>query len=289
MIQKNISLAQKNTLGIHCIAEFFSEIHNKEELEEAFEFAKKENIQTRILGLGSNILLPTGILSGLTIILKNQVFNTEDETVSLGAGNLLGPTIIQLAQKNIDLSSLTGFPSSIGGAVRGNAGLLGKSIGDYLISAKLFDTKSKEFTTWTQKDFQFSYRNSELKKQKHLIFWEGKFAFPKGDSVLQNVQSLMKERASKQPQGKSAGSFFKNPPQSDINTEGYSAGYFIDQCGLKGTQKGEAIISEKHANFFLNIGEASQEDFLHLIHLAQEKVKEKFGIKLELEVEVVKK
>lgn len=286
IIQQNISLKNKNTLGIECIAEYYCEIYSKEDLLEALAFVKTHTIPLRFLGLGSNVLLPSSGLKGFTAIMKYQVCSLEENTVTLGAGNILGKTIIDLAKQNFDLSGLAGYPSTIGGAVRGNAGLLGVSIGDFLQEATMIDTHTGQIETWTKEQFQFSYRHSALKEQSHLIFWEGIFEFPQGENILEKLQSLLAERAGKQPQGKSAGSFFKNPLDDPKNLEKWSAGYLIDQCGLKGARIGGAQISEKHANFFLNIENATSEDFLELIEKTQKAVFEKFGVKIEPEIQI---
>lgn len=292
MIQQNISLQAKNTLGLPCEAEFFAEITSELDLFEAFQFVKEKNLTVKILGLGSNLVLPPKI-SGLVLVIKYQKYQIQNDEVTLGAGNLLGPIIFQLAKDGFNLSALTGYPSTIGGSVRGNAGLLGVHTGDFLKTAKLFNFQTGEWILWEQQDFKFSYRHSELKRQKNLLFWEGVFVFNKpesnavesGEAVEDKVKNVLKERSAKQPIGKSAGSFFKNPLDDPNNPEKKSAGFFIDQCGLKGAKIGGAFISEKHANFFMNDGTATQQDFLNLIELAQKSVWEKFGVKLELEVQ----
>ncbi len=286
-IQKNFSLKNKNTLGIECIAEYFYEIKEENELLELISFANEYNLDINILGLGSNVLLPSLGLKGVTIILKNQKFERNNDLVVLGAGNILSATILQLAKENYDLFHLAGYPSTIGGAVTGNAGTQGVGIGDFLESAIVFDLKTEKKEIWNKEDFKFTYRHSELKNKRNKIFWEGKFSFPKGENVLEKITSFIKERSQKQPKGKSSGCFFKNPLNDKNNPNKYSAGYLIEQCGLKGTQIGDAKISEIHANFFINVGNASSEDFLRLIKLAKEKVKVKFDIELELEVRVI--
>ena len=289
MIQKNISLKNKNTLGIDSTAEFFCEVKTKEDLQEAFDFIQKQKCNFRILGLGSNIILPSEGLKGLTIFIKYQRLDIQNGTVILGAANLLSALIMQLAQQGYDLSGLAGYPSTLGGSVRGNAGLLGVSTGDFLKTATLFNIQTGEWIEWSNEDFHFDYRHSEMKNQPELLFWEGEFEIPQGErsEVVDKVKTLLVERGAKQPSGKCSGSFFKNPTTHPNNPEKFAAGYLIDQCGLKGTHIGGAIISQKHANFFMNTGDATSQDFVALIDLAKTKVKEKFDIDLELEVELV--
>lgn len=304
-IQQNISLKNKNTLGIDCQAEFYIELESYADWEEVFEWVqekispnpsleKRGKEKIRVLGLGSNILLPTGTLEGLTIVLKNQTCKVLDHQmtddfvkVKIGGGALLSTTIIQLSKLGIDLSSLAGFPSTIGGAVRGNAGLMGVAIGDFLQEATLIDIHSGEKEVWKKDDFEFSYRSSKLKKNPYKIFWEGVLEIPKSKESPEKFADIIRKRSETQPYGNSSGCFFKNPVNDKNNPEKFAAGYLIDQCGLKGRQIGGAQISEKHANFFMNAGGASQEDFLELIKLAQDEVMKKFRIELELEIKVM--
>lgn len=277
-IQENISLKNKNTLGINCQARFYAEIFHESDLLEAIRFAQEKKVKIFILGLGSNVLLPAS-LNALVLVIKYQQFKVSGDTITLGAGNLLSQVILECDKNGFDLSCLAGFPSTIGGAVRGNAGLLGKSLGDFLENAVIFDLNTGKKEVWKKEDFDFAYRFSVLKKHPEKLFWEGVFTFPKGKNE-QSMAEIIKTRWEKQPQGRSAGCFFKNP-------EGHSAGLLIDQTGLKGMKIGGAQISEKHANFFMNTENASPEDFLQLIQTAQTEVKKKFGVDLELEVQVV--
>ncbi|MBT4936959.1 UDP-N-acetylmuramate dehydrogenase [Candidatus Peregrinibacteria bacterium] len=302
-IQQNISLKNKNTLGIHCQAEFYVEVESENDWDEVFAWIqeispspslKKRGIENiRVLGLGSNILLPDGELPGLTIVLKNNHCtvldkkNRDTAQVKIGAGALLSAVIIQLSNLGIDLSPLAGFPSTIGGAVRGNAGLKGVALGDFLLEATIIDLKTGEKELWKKDDFHFSYRSSELKKHPNKIFWEGVFEIPKSQESPEKFSDIIRKRSETQPYGNSSGCFFKNPVNDKNNPEKFAAGYLIDQCGLKGKQIGGAKISEKHANFFMNAGGASQQDFLELISFSQNEVRKKFEIELELEIQVM--
>lgn len=275
-IQKNISLEPYNTLRIKSTAEYFAFIENVEDLCEARKYIQENNISWRILGFGSNILMGADVITGLTLIMKYQKHEQKENIFTLGAGELLGKVIFDVKKAGFDISVLSGFPSSVGGAIRGNAGLSGVGFGDFLQNAKVFNMETGEIEIWDAKDFQFNYRHSALKDTKNFIFIEGDFIFPEGSGK----DNLREYRKSSQPTGKCSGCFFKNP-------EAGAAGYFIDQAGLKGTQMGDAIISDKHANFFMNVDNAKPQDFMDLIQKAQSEVKKQHGVDIELEVEII--
>jgi len=280
-IIENFSLEKKNTLGIKCIARYYSEINTKSDFFSILDFIKEKNIKYFILGLGSNVLLPTGKINVLVISITYQVFKkiTKDK-FSIGAGCLLNNIVIQLAKQDYDLSYLTGYPSSIGGAVCGNSGISEGTLGGFLETAVIFNTKTARFETWMKKDFQFKYRSSVLQEKKQYIFWEGEFIFKKSSHVTVKTKDVLIRRKKTQPQGKTAGCVFKNPATNQ------AAGFLIEQCGLKGKIIGGAQISKKHANFFINIGKATSNDFLELISLTKKTVLEKFKISLETEIQI---
>ena len=175
------------------------------------------------------------------------------------------------------VESLIGVPGTVGGAIRMNAGAYGREISSFLTSLRVMtlDGKVKELP---RKEVEFSYRHSSLGSDEIVV--SAKFKFEKGaPEVIQVLKSnASKSRKATQPlRFRSAGSIFKNPLEK-------SAGQLIDQAGLKGTRVGGAEISEKHANFFVNHGDASSEDLAELIRLARRTVREKFDIHLELEI-----
>ena len=179
------------------------------------------------------------------------------------------------------LESLSGVPGTLGGALYMNAGAYGTEISKYFVSAKLLDINGDEVIL-TSNDVDFSYRKSTFPDNHVLV--EAKFQCEKGDldRILYNKNKFSKSRRDNQPlKYRSAGSIFKNPSQE------IAAGYLIDQAGLKGRQKGNAMISDKHANFIVNLGEATSQDIVCLIKLIKRKVMEKFKINLELEVKLL--
>jgi UDP-N-acetylmuramate dehydrogenase len=296
MIQKNVSLTNKNTLGIHCQAEYYIEIHQKNDWNDVFSWIHEnpKSPKIYIIGLGSNIVLPTGILFGLTIIIKNQDYHILHEqkdsaTVQMSAGAILGTMIIKLSQNNIDLSALAGFPSTIGGAIRGNAGLQGIALGDFLDEAVILDLHTQQTEIWKQKDFDFSYRFSNLKTMPHKVFLQGTFTISKSSNSLKQSCNIIKKRKLSQPQDNSSGCFFSNPIDPINNPKQLGAGFLIDSCELKGKTIGGAQVSYKHANFFINTSKATQNDFLQLMTFVQKSVYMKYNITLKNEVEIIQK
>ena len=162
-----------------------------------------------------------------------------------------------------------------------NAGAFGSEISNYFEKAQTM-TLEGHLKTYRKNDVDFSYRNSTFPEDEMLI--EATFNCLKGapEKIQEDRKNASQSRKSKQPLTyRSAGSIFKNP------SDKLAAGYLIDQADLKGTQRGGASISEKHANFIINLGEATAQDVFYLILLAKQKVAEKFNINLELEVKLV--
>ena len=196
-------------------------------------------------------------------------------------GAMLGK-IVKEAVKNdlIGLENLNGVPGTLGGALIMNAGAWGGEISENLIRVELLD-KNGKLKSLKKKEINFSYRKSSFNKNDILLSAE--FLLKRADKAIinKNFVEAQTGRKSTQPLNKrSAGSLFKNP-------KGKSAGKLLDDAGLKGLSIGEAKISEKHANFFINEGNASSEDMLLLIKKAHKVVKDKFKINLELEVKLM--
>ena len=179
------------------------------------------------------------------------------------------------------VASITDSIAKVGGAVHGNAGAYGSETKDVLVDAELMDLDGK---TWTASnaDLAFAYRKSALQGTATIVL-RARFRGTPGDraTAVQKIKQIANDRMSKQPLAQpNTGSIFRNPP-------GDHAGRLIEAAGLKGTTHGGAMVSTKHANFIVNIGDASANDVLTLIRLCQETVREKFGVDLVPEVEVV--
>ena len=177
------------------------------------------------------------------------------------------------------LEPLMTIPGTIGGAAYGNAGAFGMETLAMVNSVETINLETHKLQKIDITDQYYSYRYSKLQKIPNSLIWKVNFAKNKMSEV-HDLPAIKEKRDSSQPKGLTTGSFFKNPPND-------YAGRLIEACGLKGFQLGGAMISEKHANFFMNVEQASFDDIQNLAKLAQDKVFEKFCVKLEKEVHFV--
>ena len=252
------------------------------ELEDLILKLKKENKKYKILGNGSNLIIGSKY-DGVLIKLENfDKLDIDGNMVTVGSGYMLPKLALECAKKNLSgLEFASGIPATIGGAIYQNAGAYGEQMDKVIKNVTVLDDQG-DIKILNKSELKLGYRDSIL-KHKSLICLEVVLEL-KQDSY-QNIKQKMHDnllnRKEKQPlEYPSAGSVFRNPP-------GYSAGKLIEDAGLKGFKVGDAMVSLKHANFIVNTGHASGEDVLKLIKIIQEKVKEKTGILLEVEQEVL--
>ena len=276
-------LKKHTTYGIGGPAELMIFPKDKKDLINAIKIINENKMQLTILGSGSNVLISDNGIKGAVISLKNTLKNIEVNGTNLYAecGAMLGK-IVKLAVKNnlIGLENLNGVPGTLGGALIMNAGAWGGEISENLVSVELISSKN-ELKKLLKEEINFSYRKSSFDKDDILLSADFNLRKAKQDIINENFVKAQTGRKDSQPLNKrSAGSLFKNPKDN-------SAGKLIDEAGLKGYSIGDAKISDKHANFFINNGKASSDDMLKLIKKAHNTVKEQFSIKLELEVKLM--
>ncbi len=252
------------------------------DLSNLLKTAKKKKINIYFTGSGSNILVNDKGFNGFVIslsksfkkidILKNKVF--------CESGVMMGSFVKKCTSNNLTgMESLIGVPGTVGGAIKMNAGAWGMEISNYIKKIKMMNSDG-EIIELEKNEIEFGYRFSSIKND---LIISSNFEFK--NSNPENIKKLKlkasNNRKNSQPlKFRSAGSVFKNP-------KNFSAGYLIDKAGLKGVRVGDAEISKKHANFFLNLGNASSNDIVKLILLTKKKVKEKFDINLELEIKTM--
>lgn len=284
-IKKNVSLENHATFRIGGKAKYFFVAKSKEDLIKAVKTAKKFKLPFFVLGGGSNILISDKVFKGMVIKNEARKFKIKGKKIIAESGVILNRVVESAVKAGLaGLEEGSGIPGTLGGAVYGNSGWpKGKwAIGDFVEKAEILlsDGKVKKVD---KKWFNFEYRESKLKKLKNKpIILEVVLKLKKSNrrDLEKKRREIFKIRSKKIPSGFSAGSIFKNPL-------GHYAGQLIDQCGLKGKKIGRAKISEKHANFIINLGEAKSKDVLKLIKLAKQKVKNKFGIVLEEEIRII--
>lgn len=284
-IKKNILLKNYTTFKIGGSVKYFFEVESKEDLILAIKLAKKLKLPFFILGGGSNLLVADERYNGLVIKMKNTKCKMRNEKLKckifVEAGYSLAKLVRDSIYKNLTgLEWAAGIPGTIGGAIKGNAGAFGSSMADIVKTVEVLDSKNLKTKIFKNKDCKFGYRDSIFKKNKTLIILSTKLQLERGNKkeIEKKIKEYLNYRKKTQPLDlPSAGSIFKNPP-------GKSAGELIEKCGLKGKKIGNAQISEKHANFIVNLGGAKAKDVLKLINLAKKKVKERFSIELEEEL-----
>ena len=272
-------------------AEVFIKVENEQELQEIQTLTNNEKIPIVIIGNGSNILVTDKGIRGIVVKIdikkleiqeNNELDGNTTQKITVGAGNKLIELAYTLAKQNIaGLEELSGIPGTIGGAIRMNAGAHGKEMKDVIESVKVMD-ENGNIKILHNSDLQFEYRNSIFSKTKDIIL-EATMILPIGkkEEIQQKIKEYADLRKAKQPlEYPSAGSTFKRG-------NNFITAKLIDEAGLKGYQIEGAAISEKHAGFIVNKGNATSKDILELIEYTQEKVYEKFGENIKLEVEVL--
>lgn len=319
--ETNVSLARFTSARIGGLADGLLTANSVDDLELMTRYLWDHEISFIILGGGSNVLVSDAGVRGLVLLNKARqvVFNPENDppTVWAASGSNLGVVARQAANHGLSgLEWASGIPGTVGGAIVGNAGAHGGDMAENLLVAEILhrereDKRSKNGNPpavvikrdeWPAAEFNFAYRSSLIKQEKFGSLriggkgTSGRSEKKQPDSIIlaallrlahsskveveASIERFVAQRQQTQPPGASMGSMFKNP-------EGDFAGRLIDQAGLKGTQIGNAAISSLHANFFINYGNASARDVWELINLAKSVVANKFGVDLELEIELI--
>lgn len=280
--QENVNLKKYNTYKINTMTKFMYEPENVEELKKILKNLRDTKIKYYILGGGSNVIIPDENFDGAIIKLKFENLEIKDDIAFVAAGYNLNSFIKKIIDAGYtNLTNLYGIPGTIGGAIRGNAGANGKEIFDDLVSVLVLQNDDVKLIN--ANTIEHSYRQTAFKNNNDIILG-GVFKLEKGDQkkAWEIVNENLKKRKNSQPlEYPCAGSVFKNP-------EGLSAGKLIDECGLKKLRIGDAMISDMHANFIINLGNATSSDIIKLIEIVKEKVKKEKDIDLELEQEIVK-
>lgn len=255
-----------------------------ESLQKLFNYINKNNIKYKMLGLGSNLIFGDDIYEGILIKLDefNDV-NISGTTIRVGAGYSLIKLSLLAARNDLaGLEFASGIPGTVGGAIYMNAGAYKSDMG-YIVKEIKVLTPDNEIITMSNKELDFHYRTSFLQKNPGYICLEATLNLYKGDrnAILDVIRDRKKRRIETQPlEFPSAGSVFRNPPDD-------FAGRLIEELGYKGKKIGGAMVSTKHANFIINVGNAKGNDIKKLILEIQEKVKEKYDIELKVEQEFV--
>lgn len=304
-LKHNFPISNLTTLKIGGPAKMFFCAKTEENLIDAVKYATCKKIKFIVIGGGSNLLVSDKGFYGLVI--KNEVCGIEQKglTVCVKAGTPL-QNLLDFTIKNglSGIHKLSGIPGTVGGAVYGNAGAFGQTISDHLVSVTVLDatTHSLKPITLPKKECGFDYRDSNFKRN-HYIILDVHFSLPTYDkNMLQKeAKEVLQKRLKKYPPGVLCpGSFFKNllalqvPEKILANIPNLKdfygkvpAWYFLEEVGAKGEKLGKIKISDTHANLFINLGGGTALDFYKLAKKYHKIVKQKFGITLEPEVQLI--
>lgn len=266
-------------------ADIFVKIKSEEQIKKIIELSRKIKEPLKIIGNGSNILVKDNGIRGIVAKICTNTYEFLDkETIKADAGILNGKLAQILLEKELaGFEFASGIPGTLGGAIKMNAGAYGGQMSDIVVSTRYINLDKEELKIEeiTNNEHDFSYRHSCFNDSKIILNTTLKLKKGIRDEIQEQMNTNKKSRADKQPIDKpSAGSTFKRG--SDFITA-----QLIDECGLKGYTIGGAQISEKHAGFIVNIGNATAKDVIELVEVAKKKVFEKFNKKIELEIEII--
>jgi UDP-N-acetylmuramate dehydrogenase len=286
-LQENILMANYTTAHVGGPVDAAVIAQSAAELENAVQSLWDLKVSFFLLGSGSNVLVSDAGLRGVVVINRAHTVkidtHTSPPTVWAESGANLSATARQLALRGLSgLEWAANIPGSVGGAVYGNAGAYKMDVKACLVLAEILH-RTQGRQSWPGARLEFDYRSSILKRDPgQAVVLAARFGLTAStkDEVQARMDSYNAQRRRSQPPGASLGSMFKNP-------EGDYAGRLIEAAGLKGTRIGGAHISKMHANFFVNDQQASAKDIWGLIQLAHRTVQDKFGINLDLEVELL--
>jgi UDP-N-acetylmuramate dehydrogenase len=250
-------------------------------LPELVSLLREAGVPYRFLGGGTNLLVPDGELPWVVLHLAKQEpeVRLEGNIAYVDAAADLGRTVTFCAKHDLGgLEGLIGVPGTIGGALRMNAGAYGTMIGSYVREVEAYRAGGGRIEILRGNDLSFEYRHTSFAPDDIMLAVKLELPSKPYREILQGIRICNEKRRASQPLNqKSAGCIFKNPP-------GKSAGRMIDELGLKGFAVGDARVSDRHANFFVNAGHASSADMLRLIDEVRQRVRQTYGVALENEV-----
>jgi UDP-N-acetylmuramate dehydrogenase len=279
-----VSLALETSLGIGGDSDLLR-VHRHDSLPEIVRLLKQSGVPHRFLGGGTNVLLPDGELPWVVLQLARQDpdIRIEGNIVDVDCAADLGRMVTTCAKHDLGgMEGLIGVPGTVGGALRMNAGAYGTQIGSFVREVKVYRAASGQIEILRGAEINFEYRHTSFAPNDIMLAVRLELPSKPYRQILEGIRICNEKRRASQPLNqKSAGCIFKNPP-------GGSAGRMIDELGLKGHSVGDARVSDRHANFFVNAGHATAKDMLALIDDVRRRVRERYGVELEEEVIVWK-
>jgi len=282
IVRRDEPLAMHTWFQLGGPAEYFAEPENPDQLLALIQRCAEESTPVRLLGSGSNVLVRDEGVAGMVIRLSAPEFaniRVDDNALWARGGALLGRVVTTAVHHGLaGLETLIGIPGTLGGALHGNAGSHGNTVGQWTARATMV-MSTGQVVERSRDEMIFGYRRSSLDEP---VILEATFELEQDDprELARRMQKHWIVRKAAQPMGhQSAGCAFKNP-------RGMSAGELIEHVGLKGTRIGGAVVSDRHANFIVAEPECTAQDVLRLIDLVRSQVHDRTGVELELELEV---
>jgi UDP-N-acetylmuramate dehydrogenase len=279
-LRQGVSLAEETSLGIGGTTDEIL-LRRYESIPEVMRLLAEEHIPHRFLGGGTNVLIVDGELPWVVLHLPtaHPGMRVEGNAAYVDASADLGGMVTFCAKHDLGgMEGLIGVPGSVGGALRMNAGAYGTQIGPHVREVELYRAATGEIETLRGSDIRFDYRHTSFAPDDLMLRVKLELPSKPFKEIIARIKVCNEKRRASQPLNqKSAGCIFKNPP-------GGSAGRMIDELGLKGHRVGDAMVSDRHANFFVNAGHASCSDMLKLIDDVRERVRGAYGVELENEV-----
>ncbi len=282
MVREDELLARHTWLRLGGPAEFFAEPTTVDELATLVKRCREQEITVRLMGGGSNLLVPEAGVQGVVVHLATPAFvniRVDGQRVVAGGGARLTHVLSSAAREGLaGLESLAGIPGTVGGALHNNSGRPHADIGQCTSAATVM-TRAGDIIRRDRNDLQFAYRQSSLNE---LVILEGEFELESEDPVelTKRMQKLwIVAKANHPGDDQNSGRVFKNP-------HGVRAADLIEQLGLKGHRVGRAVLSERHANFVVADPGCGTQDVLDLIELVRIRVNDELGIELENEIDV---
>ncbi|MDA2933841.1 UDP-N-acetylmuramate dehydrogenase [Acidobacteria bacterium AH-259-D05] len=299
-LQRHVSLATLSTLKVGGTAQWFTQVHELEQFQQAQRWAEKERLPILYMGEGSNMLFSDGGLSGLVV--QNCVTGREhsENEVELGAGETLEEVIRWLNGLGLaGMERLYGIPGTIAGALVGNAGAYGQQIGDSVVQVSFWS--ENQVKVLSASDLEFRYRHSLFQTRRQWFILNCRLRLKQSRESLQDIsEEILSRRLVKYPVGlKCPGSFFKNITLDEISKKALEkipedfimfgkipAGKLLEAVGANGVRCGDAQFATYHGNLIINLDQATSSDILSLANEYAERVWERFFIRLEPEIRI---
>ncbi len=279
-VRAGTSMSGETHLGIGGTTDLLS-IKRHDSIPDLLKLLDGNQIPNKFLGGGSNLLVQDGELPWVVLQLapSEPEITLDGNFAQVDAAADLGRTVTYCAKNDLGgMEGLIGVPGTVGGALRMNAGAYGMQIGTYVREVKLYRAAERKIEILRGDQISFEYRHTSFAPDDMMLAVKLELPSKPFKEILQGIRICNEKRRASQPLGqKSAGCIFKNPP-------GASAGRMIDELGLKGLSVGDARVSDRHANFFVNAGSASAADMLSLIADVRDRVSKHFGVTMEHEV-----